>query len=263
MRNTAYRLTAFTAIISAAGFMLRWLQNMRIFDEETGLAERGMPISFIVAAVIVLAAAAFGVIAFRLKDYDAPEKPEIALAGQTFVFTAACAVAVLMLAASGVIQLLSANAENYAADQLALRRICGAATIAAAIALAFLQASAAKPERDGLRRWCAAVLIVFAGLWLSAVYKTAASDPVLWRSAVEILGICAAMLAFYYMAGYFFGQPSPRASFFFCNLGAFLCIMSAIDEHSAAESVCFAAVALILLVWSYELVANLRFREEK
>ena len=65
-------------------------------------------------------------------------------------------------------------------------------------------------------------------------------------------------LAFYYMAGYFYGQPNPGMSVTFCNLGAFLCIVSAIDDHPMAENLCFAATALILLTWSYLIVANLK-----
>ena len=257
MRNTAYKLTAFTAIISAAGFMLRWLQNMQIYDAETGLARRGMPISFIVAGIIVLAAAAFGVIALRLKKFDAPAEPEKALAGKTFVYAAACIAAVMLLAVSGAMQIIGANAGNWAEDQIVFRRILGVATVAAAMALIFILTAMKNPERAGTRRWGAAVLILFAGLWLSTVYKAAASEPVLWRTAVEVLGICAAMMAFYYVAGYFFGQPNPTASIFYCDLGAFLCIMSAIDDHTGADNLCFASVALLLLIWSYTIVANL------
>lgn len=260
MRNTAYKLTAFTAIISAAGFMLRWLQNMQIFDVETGLAERGRPISFLVAGIIVLAAAAFGVIVLRLKKYAAAQEPDKALGGQTFIHTAICAFAVLLLAASGVMQLLTANGVNFADNQIAIRRIMAIATIAAAIAYALLMTGLSNQERAGLRRWCSGILILFAGLWLSAEYKTAASDPVLWRSAVEILGVCSALMAFYHIAGYFFGQPNPYASVFFCDLGAFLCVMSSIDDHTGAENLCFAAVALVLLIWAYSIIANLGFK---
>lgn len=257
MRNTAYKLTAFTAIISAAGFLLRWLQNIRIFDAETGLAETGRPISFLVAGIIVLAAAAFGVIALRLKRYEAPAEPDRALGGQTFIHTAVCALAVLLLAASGGMQLLAANTENFAENQLMIRRILAVATLAAALLYALLMTGLSKPERAGLRRWCSGLLILFGGLWLSAEYKSAASDPVLWRSAVEILAVCASLMAFYHVAGYFFGQPNASASVFFCDIGAFLCIMSSIDDHTGAEDLCFASVALVLLIWSYSIIANL------
>ncbi len=255
MRNTAYKLTAFTAIVSAAGFMLRWLQNIQVFDEETGLPQPGMPISYVLAAFIVLAAIAFGVIAIRTGRYDAPTEPGEALGGQSFIYTIVCVGVVMLLAISGALQILGANA---APGQVLLRRILGIATVVAAIALALLLTGMRDPERAGVRRWCSGILILFSALWLSVMYKTAASEPVLWRYAVEILALCASMMALYHVAGYFFGQPNPRGSVFFCDLGAFLCIMSAIDEHSAAENLCFAAMALLLLLFSYSILANLR-----
>lgn len=258
MQDRAYRLTAFTAIISAAGFLLRWLQNMQIFDPETGLAEHGRPISFLVAGIILLAAAAFGFIALRMRRYEAPTEPAEALAGRTFLFSAACVAVTLLLAVSGVAQLLGANAENYTADQLVLRRICGVGTILAAIAVPFVTLGLDEESRAGARRWCSGLLILFAGLWLSAVYKTAASDPVLWRSAIEILAIGAALMAFYHTAGYFYDQPNSGTSWFFCSLGAFLCIMSVIDGHTGAETLCYTAVALLLLIRAYSIVLNLR-----
>ena len=257
MRNTATKLTAFTAIISAAGFMIRWLQDLQIYEEETGLARSGMTISWVVAALIIVSAALFGVIALRMKKADAPTAPDAALGGKTFIHTIVFAAAVLILLVSGILQLISANAENYSEDQVVIRRILGAAAICASIALIFLMTRLSDESRAGIRRWSAGILILFSGIWLSAIYKTAASDPVLWRSAVEVLAVCAAMMAFYYIAGYFFGEPNPSASLFFCDLGAFLCVMSAIDEHTAAENLCFAATALILLIWSYSIIANM------
>lgn len=261
MRNTAYKLTAFTAILSAAGFLLRWLQNMQIYEEETGLARRGMPISFVVAGVILAAAAAFWFISLRLRRYDAPKEPENALGGRTFALTAVWAGAALILAASGALQLLGANTENYAESELVFRRIVGAASLASSALLALLMTGLTNAGREGLRRWCSGLLILFTALWLSAAYKSAASDPVLWRSAVEILAICATMMAFYHMAGYFFGQPKPTTAVFFCNLGAFLSVMSAIDENPVGESLCFAAVAVIQLIWSYSIIVNLSPKE--
>lgn len=262
MRDTAYKMTAFTAIVSAAGFLLRWLQNMRIYEEDTGLALRGMGISYILAGTIVLTALVFGIAALRVRRCGADREPAEALGGRTFVFTAVWAAAVLLLAAAGVLQLLQANAENYPAGEIVIRRIAGGGAVAAAMALAVLMTGLSSPEKAGARRWCAGILVLFSCLWLVAAYKAASSDPVLWRSGVEILACCGAMMAFYHVAGYFFGQPNPSACVFFCDLGAFLCVMSAIDDRPAAEGFCFAAVALVLLIWSYSILANLRPEKE-
>ncbi len=109
-----------------------------------------------------------------------------------------------------------------------------------------------------MRRVGSALIVLFGGLWLITTYKIAATDPVIWRYAVEILAICAALMAFYYAAGYQFGEPSPRMTVFFCYFGAFLCVMAAVDEHSFADSILYAGSAILLFVWGYTLTFNLR-----
>ena len=252
MRNRAYHLTAYAAVISAAGFMLRWLQNIRIIDPETGLATSGMPISYVVAGLIVLAAASFAGIAFYLRRFDAPCDPEMALTGKTLIHTAISIIPALILAAAGVMLLAQA-----ASDKNILILIFGAATFIGAVSVLGLVTGMRRPDKAGARRLWSGLLILFGGLWLITIYKTAATDPVLWRFAVEILAICVSLLAFYHVAGYFYGQPTPYVSIFLCQTGAFLCIMSAIDDHSTAENLCFIAVALLLLIWSYTIIANL------
>lgn len=254
MQSEAYKLTGFTAVASALGFLLRWLQDMRILDAETGLAERGQPISYVVAALIVLMAGVLAAAAFYLKKCAAPEEPEKALAGKSFLYTAVGVVPALLLAAAGLLILFT----SWPAGQATVRRLSGVGAIAAAFGTVLVAAGISKPERAGSRRAGMGLLILFGGLWLIAEYKSAAADPVLWRYAVEILAVCAALLAYYYVAGYFFGEPSPRMAVFCCFMGAFLCIMSAVDEHTMAESICYGAAAVQLLTWGYALVMNMR-----
>ena len=254
MQSEAYKLTGFTAVAGALGFLLRWLQDMQILDPETGLAAPGKPISFIVAAMIVLMAAALGAAVFSFRRCVTPTEPEKALAGKSFLFTAISVVPALFLAVAGFLILFTAWPQSEAL----IRRLSGVGAFAAALGTLLLTVDRDRPEKAGVRRIGMVLLILFGGLWLIAEYKTAATDPVLWRYAVEILAVCAALLAYYYIAGYHFGVPSPLLSVFCCFLGAFLCIMSAVDEHTLGESVCYGAAAVQLLAWGYALVSNLR-----
>ncbi len=259
MQSEAYKLTGFTAVAGALGFLLRWLQDMQILDAETGLAEQGRPISYIVAAVIVLMAAGLGAAAFSLRRCEIPAEPEKALAGKSFLYTAVCVVPAVLLFAAGVMMLFTAWPES----QATVRRLSGAGAMLAAIGTVLVAVNLKDPEKAGPRRVGVALLILFGGLWLIAEYKSAASDPVLWRYAVEILAVCAALLSYYYIAGYFYGEPSPRLAVFCCFMGTFLCIMSAVDEHTLAVSVCYGAVAVQQLAWGYALVTNMRPAAER
>ena len=254
MQSEAYKLTGFTAVVSAAGFLLRWLQDLQILDAETGLAISGKPISFVVAGLIVLLALGYGAIAFGLRKFYAPTEPEKALTGKTFLYTALSVVPSILIGVCGVILLI----RSWPTGQAVVWRLCGASAIAAAFGGIMVARGVSRPENAASRRVGIVLMILFGCLWLIAEYKTAATDPVLWRFAVEILAICSALMAFYHMAGYFYGEPSPRLTVFFCYIGAFLCVMSAVDEHTMAESVCYGAVAVQLMVWGYALILNMR-----
>lgn len=254
MQNEAYRLTGFTAVIAALGFLLRWLQNMNIIDPVTGLAVRGTLISFLVVALIVIVAGVLIGYTIYLRRYDVSVVPEEALNGHTFLFTAFGVLIALLLAVSGVMQLLQADTMAWPV----VHRLCGLGCLAAALGVVFLVTGASVPEKAGTRRLGSSLVIIFGCLWLVTIYKDAAADPVIWNFAIEILGVCSALIAFYYLAGYQFGDAKPMVTIFFCYFGAFLCIMSAIDEHTLAESICYAAVSLLLLMWGFVLVENLK-----
>ena len=254
MQSEAYKITGFTAVISALGFLLRWLQIMQIIDPETGLAEPGRAISYVMVAVILIAAAVLAVFCVRMKRFYAPTEPGEALGGKTFAATALTILPAVILAAAGIVRILRANGT-------AIQLICGAASMAAAYGVAVIASNVKNPDRGGALRLGSILLIVFGGLWLITVYKSAAADPVLWEYAVEVLAVCAALMAFYQVAGYFFGEASPWSSIFFCYFGAFLCVVSTVDEHPLADSLCYAASALLLFVWGFLLTVNIRRSE--
>lgn len=254
MQKEAYKLTGFTAVISALGFLLRWLQNMNVIDKETGLAIRGATISGLVVALILIVALVLIGYTIYLRRYDVSVVPEEALCGHNFLFTVFGMAVVLLLAGSGVMQLLQAGAMTWPVAH----RLCGIGTLIGALGMLLLVTGASQPEKAGTRRAAATMLILFGALWLVTVYKDAAADPVIWRFAIEILAVCSALIAFYYLAGYHFGEPKPMVTIFFCHFGAFLCVMSAIDEHTLAESICYAASALMLFMWGAVLTSNLK-----
>ncbi|MCD7769707.1 MAG: hypothetical protein LUH36_06310 [Oscillospiraceae bacterium] len=257
MQSEAYKLTGAAVVASAMGFMLRWLQNINILDEETGLAEKA-PISTVMVLYIVIAALALVGYIIYLKKYDAPGEGDTAMASHTPVYTPALYVIAAMLAVSGVIQVLQAGDSLWPG----MYRIGGLGTVIGAVGLAMLVAGGRNKENaPRVRRIGISLMLVFGAIWLISAYKDAATDPVLWRFAPEILAICAALMAFYYMAGYYFDSPHPMYTLFFCEMGAFLCVMSAIDDMSLAEALRFAAVALLLFLWGFVMLENLQKRE--
>ena len=254
MQSAAYKLTGFTAVISALGFLLRWLQNINIIDPETGLAIKGAGISGFLVALIIVVGLIVAVWALLLRRCDAPIVPEEAFVGKTFLATVFGIVVALALVVSAGLRLIQAGSMMWPVVQ----RICGLGTLAAALGVVLLVTGAADPQKAGVRRVGIALVVVFGCLWLIASYKDAAADPVLWRFGLDIVAICVALSAFYYVAGYFFGEPKPIRTIYFCYFGAFLCAMCVIDEHSLAESITMGAASLLQFMWGFLLTQNLK-----
>ena len=259
MRSEAYKLTGFTAVISALGFLIRWLQGMQIIDPDTGLATPGAGISVVMVLFLCLTAAALALMTRRLGRYDLPTEPERAMAQSSVIARWICLAAAALIAVSGLI-LLVHTPEQTVMGQMFVNRLCGLGCLCGAAGTLLLTLWADQPQRASGRCVASALLIVFGCLWLVNVYKIVTTDPVIWRFVVEILAICAALLAFYYAEGYQFGEPAPRRTIFCSCYGAMLCVMSAVDQHSLADGILYVAVAALLLAWSFLLVLNLRPR---
>ncbi len=253
MRSEAYKLSGFTVVISALGFLLRWLQDMRL-QSEAGLPVNA-PISWFVCLVVLAAAVALGGFMFRYRQYDAPVTAEEALSGHTAVYGVIKLLPALVLAVAGLIRVVRPG-EGVLFPMM--HRVCGAATLLGAFGAGTVAMNITKPDRAAAQRTSICLMILFAVVWLITGYRDAAGDPVVWRFVVEIVAECVVLLAFYYTAGFFFGVPHPLRAVFACDLGAMLCIMSAIDPSGMAQSMTFAAVAAQLLIWAFVISASFR-----
>ena len=263
MRSEAYKLSGFTVVISALGFLLRWLQDMRIVSEER-LAVNA-PISWLVCAIIVLTALVLAMFVRHLRQYDAPGEPQKALKGQTPLYGVVAMVPAVLLAAGG---LLFAVKPGDDAIWPMMHRICGGMMVLGGFGAGVIAMNATKEGREPVCRRGVWMMLLFAVFWLITGYRDAASDPVVWRFVINILTQCVILLAIYHASGYFFGVPHPKWTMFMCNFAAFLCIMSAIDGSSLtpgevdlsrlAQSVAYVAMAAQCLIWAFVVTENLK-----
>lgn len=252
MRSEAYKITGFTAVIAALGFLIRWLQDLKIYDEN-GLPDRSAGINFWVIGVIVVTAVVLLMFVRILKRSEAPRAAAEAMGGHTFLYPT------LGYFSAGVLMLAGFVSIFKAADFLypMLRRVLGLFALAGAVGVALLIGGMGKAEKSASRALGSVLLVMFGCLWLITVYKENAAQPAMWSFLVEILALCAAVSAFYFIAGYQFGQPSPYAAIFFCYLTMFLCAMSIIDGNGTADSMAYAAVVVLMGLWGFTLTENL------
>lgn len=255
MRSEAIKLSGFTIVLSAVGFLIRWLQDMRIANAETGLPANA-PITWLLAIVLIAVAAVLFLLVKHLRQFEAPMTGDYALKGHTPVYGAISLLPAILLGIAGLVRVLHPGDVLWTMTH----RICGVATLLGALGSGIIAVNAAKPDKMANCRKGAVLMLIFACFWLITGYRDAAGDPIVWRFLVGILARCAVLLSIFYLCGWFYNSPHPWLTIFSCNFAAFLCIMSAIDNSTLAESITYAGMATQLLIWGFVPVENLRTR---
>ena len=200
MKKTSWAALGLFAVLSAG---LRLWQTLAGY-EESGLARRGFLPGLLLPAVLLAAAAYFAVSAHSLPD----RRTDALRLGKDFRFegnlpAAFCTVAgsFLVMLGGGLLYALSASGGAVTVLLALFAVVSAACVLYAAFAL-----------RRGNEPQGIALLVPICALvvFLVFVYRADASDPVLARTYVEILGIAALTLSAAQRAAFAFGGSSPR-----------------------------------------------------
>ena len=259
MRKDALPLMLSTLVLGIFGAFLRWLQLMNIFDEATGLARRGAPISIVYIVYSVVAVAMMlCIVKIWLRRYDRSLDAGNAL----HCFTAVPSIALWVFAAAfAAAALFTMFAANDTRNPM-IQRVFGAAGIIAGCCMPFLLSKRESRTENPMARSAVIYLVLFYCLWLIYSYKVHSEDPVLWSYAPEILAVCASVGAFYYIAAYFYGRAKSDAALFTVQLAAFLNICTIFDERAFWLNVMFGVTAALMLMLEFILIANMRESSE-
>lgn len=237
MQKEAWIHTMASVILGAFCVLFRWLQNVNVFDEETGLATPHAVLSTLLAVSLLLAAAVLWYLNRRLRHCSASTEPELALADPPKGLNLVLSVAGLAAAAGGVLLF-------FTGEDLFLK-------IAALLCLISVPALLLFPY---LGHWgfLGAVLalcpVVSYSYWLVISYRSYAVDPVLWSYAPFMIALAAMLLATYRLAGYLYYRARPFRCVYACCLGA-VCGLTVLMDSSTG------AARLILGAWSVGLLA--------
>jgi hypothetical protein len=252
MHDKSLKFCGFTLIMGVFGAFFRWAQGLSAYESDTGLAISGSVWSYILLGFLIISALSFifTVFSFRKKNFplEFSQALQINLRLAKIIGFAFAAV----MAIGGLITLLSAITAPFSAFDT----VTGALAIICAISFAAFISS---PERDNANARGGAsglIVVLFLCFWLIASYKSFASEPVIWRYAPRILAICAAILGYYFVVGYPYGKPKPMLCLYFCQLGAFLLIVTLSDPFKFGEQLIALSAAGGLLVLSYAIVSR-------
>lgn len=256
-KNTLISLV-FTIVAGCFGILFRWLHLIAAFEEDTGLPIRGAWQTLAIIALVAVTAAVLFLLTRRFSRC-------VPLPGAAGLFSGsvvapvaswlACALAVF----GAVGMFSSASASAYPL----LIRILAILALATGLSFPAFAADLRKKRSGSLTCFFSLVPVIFSCFWLIVSYKDHAADPVVSSFAFEILAIAASILGFFYVAGFPCGSPKPMLSFFFCNLGAFLCLVTLADGHTLSETLIFASMAVMQLAFAACVGMNLKPRDSE
>ncbi len=256
----ALEVNAYVVGAGAFGVFFRWMQCQLAFDDQD-LPEKSfwnvmVPLSIFIVAYVFLRF----VDKFKNQRYFLPEEFNLALENKGRLYTILrWAIGGLMCVGALVVLATCETGKNAA-----LLRII--ALLAALTGISFpLLLSSANKEKELLRPRLLCLYSLFPILmfafWLIFSYMENAINSVVWGYAIEIITICFAMVSFFRVAGFSYGQPNVWRAMFFAMFGAFLCIMSLADSRNVGLQIVLLSSALMLILYNWIMVANLRQRD--
>lgn len=260
MQSKSLERCCYICCAGAFGVFLRWLQNQTAFNE-AGLADKSI---FHVLVILFILAAAFVFLRFVDRDknnlFYLPDDYCLALSNEGKLFAAARIAAGVLMCAGSLVLIATCKTDQQASSL----RILSALGFLSGLSFPFLLSAANRPVRRP-RVLCLLAMfpVLLFAFWLIVTYKMNAINSVLWSYAIEIVTSIIAMLAFFHIAGFAFGAPNGERSIFMSMLGAVMCLMSLADEKYFGMHMMLIAAAMMLIVYNWIMVKNLRQKEKK
>ena len=256
MRKKPIELCLYTLGAGAFGVFVRWLQLQIAFNDE-GLPDKSF---FNIAVPVLLAIIALVFIRF----VDAYKNARCYLPDDfCAAFSNPGRIHALVRYAAGGITVVGALVLLLQCEvdpDAGFLRVLAILGVLAGIAHPIILGSANKGEPLRRRRLCflSAMPILFFCAWLITCYRMNDINPVRWSYAIEIIAACAAIIAFFRLAGFIYDVPNAWRALFFSMFGAVLCITALADERYLGQQVMFVGAALMLLQYVWIISANLK-----
>lgn len=245
MHKESRNIIAVALIGGAFSFFFRWLQNTAIFDPETGLAQRNSAISWLLILLCIAVALVQLVLTNRARGDVSAQASENLFYTEHKLLRYLYILLAGLTALAGLLFFIGALRSEQGARDV-LRIILAILALGTGASLLYLVCK--KTMDNAARCLCCAVPVLFNCFWLIVCYKDNAVDPVIWRFCMQILAIVAAILAWYYIAGFAFGSPKKKHTIFACQIAAYLSILVLSDSFRRSEKLLLLAPGLLLLL---------------
>ncbi len=259
MKKFSVFFTLLTIALGAAGAVLHKFQMLTAIETQTGLPVVNAPISIFTAAFSLLAVVLFILLSQLLKHKDVEPVYDEALDPGNIIPTI---ISFLMIGVAGFgAYKCYTMGIGVRCTEIAVWILAGMAMLAG-IAF-FVMSLFSFLRRSGAETMlCSVVIILFVCYWLVLAYKENSADPVMIKFIYEFLGLCAAALATYYMAGYAFGSSRPRTTVAVSAIAVYFCAMSIPTASCEAFRYFYIFILVQICLSMFLLIWNLRPAEK-
>ena len=239
-----------TLILAAAGTALRSAEINAAFDFKTGLSTFS-PLTVVMMLLSCIAVAFYIIFTRRIDTSNIPGDYISSFHTPLLPFIVSIIALFIMLIGAYILLMLGLESISSAASGIL-------ALLAALSGVAGFNLSlhAFRKKGQGDLMLSAVIDVIFLCFWTVLYYRQEAANPVLIDSMYAFLGLCASTLAFFYIAGFTAGRPSPRASLLFSGIGIFFCVVALINAANYAYGLFFIALIIRLFTASLLLLSN-------
>ena len=256
----ALERTLYVLCAGAFGVFVRWIQRQAAFDEN-GLVNRSVW-NVLVPAVMI---AAFLVFRGIVKQYRKEGRTLSTVMCEAFstdgrIYDIAATVIGAVMGIGSLLLFLTCETDPDAGFLKVLSLSGFAAGVCFTLFAHNLKYEDSKP---GLMCLYSAVPVLMYAVWLLTAYKMNDINSVVWDYGVEIIALCTAMFAAFYVAGYAFSYADPWRTMLFNMLAAFLLLMSLADERYTGMQLMFLAQALMFIYYNWVMLENMSGGKKK
>ena len=242
----------------ALGVFIRWLQNVAGTNEDKLYNDTIW--AYLVPLVIIIGALVFvGMVRKLAKDRLYVDEDVCEALKNTGKIYQAIRIAIGVIMAAGSALLIAQCELDNAANLL---RIVGVLGVFTGVTFPFMMKWYNDPERRvGLMYLFSMLPVIMFCVWLIATYKQNDINGVVWQYGVEIIAVCAAICAFFRVAGFSFYSAKHQRILFSSFFAAFILIVTLADERYLGQQVMIIASAGMLLYYDWILIVNMKQKE--
>ena len=261
MRISAVTMPLIAIATGAVGFYMRLTELMSVFDEYTGLPQRGASIT--IALIVVSAMFLVFLFLFALRatlKYKAQPGFEKAFGTDYTKYPIAFSVYGVIWLGATVARFI----ELYSTGQLPLVELLFMMMSAlSAVSVAFFAIEMYREPRHRLVIVLSIVPTLFMCFWLILMYRQNATNPILISYAYYCLAIIASALGFYFTSGFAYNKPAPGKAIFSFLAAVYFCFVTLADDHMSTDKIILVVIIGVNTAYASMLIKNLEVKERE